>query len=212
MKKALEWGRKNEKNVLLGVASVSLLLFITVAFTAKAGYFAALDNATLLSVRSFESPSLDFIVPLLTMLGDALFICGITALLAVWFVYKKWWNKAVLLVAGVAGSAAMSYILKAITDRARPELWTHLVVETSQSFPSGHATSSMALALCVIVITRRLSYWRWIVIAAGVYVGSIAFTRLYAGVHYLTDVLAGWLIALMWVAVVTLIVHMNRQK
>ena len=206
MKKFLQWTKQHQPITLLIIAVVGALGFSWIAIATKNGVFATFDRSTLLGARSLANPALDASVPLLTMLGDVVFVCIVTLALTLWCLRRKSWNRAIVLLFGVAGASALCYAIKIVAGRERPDLWTHLVTETSHSFPSGHATASMALALCLGVVLWHTKYRIASVAGGALYVLVIAFTRIYAGVHYPTDILAGWLLAATWVTMVTFIV------
>jgi undecaprenyl-diphosphatase len=86
-----------------------------------------------------------------------------------------------------------------------------LAHETSPSYPSGHALVSAAFALALVIIARE-TRWRWRVgAAASAYVLAVGFSRLYLGVHYPSDVLAGWCLAVAWAATASILVR-QRQR
>ncbi|MGL5074374.1 MAG: phosphatase PAP2 family protein, partial [Waterburya sp.] len=99
----------------------------------------------------------------------------------------------------------ISYTGKIIVHRARPHLWELVYqIGSDYSFPSGHAMSSMSFALVLIILTWNSS-WRWLTVISGsLFVLSIAWTRLYLGVHYPSDIVGGWMIAIAWSMVVLL--------
>src|SRR3990167_6860759 len=118
-----------------------------------------------------------------------------------------------LLLAG-ASAGLLNFGLKLLFGRSRPELWTHLVTESSYSFPSGHAMLSSALALALVSIFWGTKYRVTVAIGAALYIAMIGFTRLYLGVHYPSDIIAGWCASFAWVIIVTSIAHTfftNRQ-
>jgi len=99
----------------------------------------------------------------------------------------------------VAGGAVA--VTKHIVDRARPPVGLHLVSESSGSFPSGHATHSAAVLLSVafvvaVVVLRRMIVRALVVLAAVLLTGAIGASRLVLGVHWPSDVLAGWALGL----------------
>ena len=127
-----------------------------------------------------------------------------------------WWRgrrrDAALLAAAVIGSTLLNAVLKAVFQRDRPDFWEHLVVEDSYSFPSGHAMASMSLAAALVVIAWS-SRWRWPAIAlATVYVLVVGVSRLYLGVHFPSDVLAGWCVAVAWVVVVAVVLDRGQRS
>jgi undecaprenyl-diphosphatase len=108
----------------------------------------------------------------------------------------------VMLVVSTAGSILLTTVLKAVFQRARPELTQTDYAASFYSFPSGHATVAVGFygALTVILAYRARGLARWAIAICGVLVVLlIGFSRLYFGVHYPTDVLAGFLAAPLWV-------------
>ena len=115
------------------------------------------------------------------------------------------WRYAALVVACAVGTLLVMMMLKGIYDRPRPTIVTPIDQPGDESFPSGHSMISSALypTLAVLIAralpTRRL---RVFTVACGVFMaGMIGISRLYLGVHYPTDVLAGWTVGVMWALV-----------
>lgn len=99
----------------------------------------------------------------------------------------------------LAGSGLLNMAAKNYFGRARPSLWESISPETSFSFPSGHAMGSMTLAT-VLVLLAWPTRWRWWVLGLMlVLVPMVGASRIYLGVHYPSDILAGWAAALAWV-------------
>lgn len=112
---------------------------------------------------------------------------------------------ATLLPIATAGSIVLTQTLKVLFQRARPELFDSGYYASGYSFPSGHATVAVGFygTLTLLVAWRLKGLWRWTVVTLGVaLVLLIGFSRLYLGVHYPTDVLAGFLAAPLWISVV----------
>jgi undecaprenyl-diphosphatase len=109
---------------------------------------------------------------------------------------------AVFVAVAVCGSATLSAILKAAFERPRPELVPHLVYVTSSSFPSGHAMLSAAVYLSLGALIARLE--RSTLVRAYVLVWAVGIvvlvgvSRVYLGVHWPSDVLAGWAAGAAW--------------
>jgi undecaprenyl-diphosphatase len=105
---------------------------------------------------------------------------------------------ATFLVVAVLGAAVLNPLVKEAFRRARPALWTSIAPEHSYSFPSGHASGSAALA-CALVLVTRQQRWGWIVaVLAPLGAFTIGVSRMYLGVHYPSDVLAGWTFGVAW--------------
>lgn len=104
------------------------------------------------------------------------------------------------LFAGLAiiGSALLNLGAKPLFGRDRPSLWDSIAPEGNYSFPSGHAMGSMTLA-CVIVLLCWRTRLRWpVIIAMTAFVALVGLSRIYLGVHYPSDILAGWAAAIAW--------------
>ncbi len=103
---------------------------------------------------------------------------------------------AVLVLLAMAGAAVLETLTKLLVDRARPAFAEPVAHASGASFPSGHAMTSMvAFGLLVVLLPAH----RWLATAAGVVaVGLVGFSRLALGLHYLTDVVGGWLLGTAW--------------
>ena len=116
----------------------------------------------------------------------------------------------VLALVGVSGIALVVVTAKALVVRDRPPLPFAVIAEDGYSFPSGHATGTAAIALLsawmltrwlITSWTGRVIVWTMAIASAAV----IGFSRVYLGVHYVSDVLAGWLLGMTWAGVVILV-------
>jgi membrane-associated phospholipid phosphatase len=115
------------------------------------------------------------------------------------------------LFAGLAivGSALLNLATKQIFARDRPSLWESIAPETTFSFPSGHAMGSATLAWVLLLLVWH-TRWRWpVAMMAAAFAGAVAFSRVYLGVHYPSDILAGWAAASVWTVSVYLLVFRN---
>ena len=108
---------------------------------------------------------------------------------------------ATLLVVASSGGIVLTIVLKSMFQRVRPEFFDSGYTASFYSFPSGHATLAVGLyGTLTLLLALKLRGWkRWGVAMAGtILVVLIGFSRLYLGVHYPTDVLAGYLAAPLW--------------
>jgi len=114
---------------------------------------------------------------------------------------------AYVAVAGV-GLAVLVPVTKALIGRTRPDVPLPVVdIPTNASFPSGHAMTSLVtwgVLLLVLLPGLRPTTRRWWTAATSVLVLVVGFTRVALGVHFVSDVLAGWALGIAWLAVVTL--------
>jgi len=127
-----------------------------------------------------------------SFLGSRAVLIGMLIALTVWALATKECARAVLVVAGVfAAAVVLEYVFKAVVDRPRPEPVLQLALTRSPAFPSGHALSAAAFygLLPVVLGARRVGH-----VAAWTVIGVIGFSRVYLGVHWLTDVAGGVLL------------------
>lgn len=185
---------------------IPLLLFVQLADEVGEQETLRYDEQVLLAIYSLSSDTLDRIIGATTDLGYTWWVGLVTIVAVSLCVKRRNYKNALVVVVGVVGSAIINLLLKLFFQRDRPELWERLITENSYSFPSGHAMASASLAAVIIVILWPTK-WRYFALAIGsVYVMYIGFTRMYLGVHYPTDIIAGWLVATSWVAITTIIV------
>ncbi len=169
------------------------------------------DSALLQYLHSFESTRLTDIVILLTNTSGPLQMVIVTAALVSVLFYLKRKHAAIYLLFSLGGAVAINVLLKTIFARERPDLWVSAVTEANYSFPSGHAMGSAALAFSLIILLWPTKY-RWVALIIGsIYVLTIGLTRLYLGVHYPSDIVAGWSVSLVWVVLVKLVFDHFKQ-
>jgi undecaprenyl-diphosphatase len=111
-------------------------------------------------------------------------------------------NAAMLVLVSILGAVVLSYAIKAGIERPRPELFPHGVEVYTASFPSGHATGSAATYLTLGALLARLQPRRrlkiYLMAVAVLLTLMIGLSRLYLGVHWPSDVLAGWTLGACW--------------
>ncbi|MGL5941440.1 MAG: phosphatase PAP2 family protein [Waterburya sp.] len=159
----------------------------------------------LYTIHDQTGEKLNILAETLTRLGNFKITTPVIAGMALSFLWFKRWNYSLYTIMTFLGAITISYTGKIIVHRARPHLWELVYqIGSDYSFPSGHAMSSMSFALVLIILTWNSS-WRWLTLIVGsLFVFSIAWTRLYLGVHYPSDILGGWMIAIAWSMVVLL--------
>jgi membrane-associated phospholipid phosphatase len=164
-----------------------------------------LDREVTLWSRGLNLPGGAPAARAITFLGDWRFVYPATLLVAGVLALKGRSISAILFSASVVGGGVLEVLLKAAYRRPRPGLVAPLVRETSFSFPSGHATLATVffggLAAVAFRVASRSDLRAAAVAVAALAVGSVALSRVYLGVHWLTDVAAGVLVGLFWVVV-----------
>ncbi|MDQ3911928.1 MAG: phosphatase PAP2 family protein [Actinomycetota bacterium] len=132
----------------------------------------------------------------ITALGYYWIVLPLLGLTAYVFYRKGTRISAALLLISTIGGIALTTALKNLFQRARPELFDSGYTVSFYSFPSDHATIAVGFygTLALLVAWHLEGFWRWMVVVSGL-VLLIGFSRLYPGVHYPTDILAGFLAA-----------------
>lgn len=206
---------------LLAVIGAALLavglataLFVIIAEAVQGGFTQALDEHVVRWLSEHRTPLLDEAMLEITTIGSGLPIILIVIIAAVffWLSNHKW--SVYLLLLGTTGGHLLNRLLKLHFERPRPSVveWGDQV--TTYSFPSGHATSSflvygiLAYLVARAVPTRSLKLFTWIV--AGLLVVAVGISRMYLGVHYPTDVVAGFILAAGWIFVVAAVMNAVR--
>jgi membrane-associated phospholipid phosphatase len=136
----------------------------------------------------------------ITFIGDPLVLFISCLILGTWLLRLKQKSEATTLAIAAIGAIGLNILLKHLFSRARPALWDRIVDVGQYSFPSGHAMVSMVIYgfIGYILANRyRRQQW-WIVSLTTLLVIAIGFSRLYLGVHWPTDIIAGYAAGLVW--------------
>lgn len=189
------------------VASIAALLFFAwLTDEVLDGETKRFDEVTRAAVHQFATPALTATMRGLSFVGSTISLASATVFLFFWFMSRKWRREAWLLAITMLGAAILNTTLKLTFRRPRPVPFFGLTAPETFSFPSGHSLASFCFfgALAALVTARidnrrtRLIIW----ISAALIVFSIGLSRIYLGVHYTTDVLAGFTAALIWISVI----------
>jgi undecaprenyl-diphosphatase len=168
-------------------------------------------------LHAHGSPWLTKAMFVATALGSTVVVTIITVALALYLLWRKrrYWFAA--LVSTVAGASLLNRLLKFIFHRARPHFNDPILTLDSYSFPSGHTMMATALYGCVaVLLIAHLADWRQralVVVAAGLLVVLVGFSRIYLGAHYLSDVLGALAEGLAWLSLcLTAVYSFWRQR
>ncbi|MCW2948641.1 MAG: phosphoesterase, PA-phosphatase related protein [Actinoallomurus sp.] len=171
------------------------LVMVILGFAAKTSMLTSVDTHLDEHLVSLRSPAFTMIAKAATVAAQAAVGAVIAVIVAAVLWYARRRRDALLTSCLIIGALAIAFITKSVVAEHRPpqRLWV-IPPDTKMSFPSGHATVAAAIALALVLVVRgRL---RPIAAVAGVaFAGVVAFARLYLGVHYLADVLGGYLAA-----------------
>ncbi|GAA4295226.1 phosphatase PAP2 family protein [Nibribacter koreensis] len=150
-----------------------------------------------------RSAELSLFLYAFTHLGNVYGVTAMTLLAGIFLYVKRMYQHLVALIISVLGSGITMDVLKTYFSRERPLDVAFYVPENSFSFPSGHAASAMALVgllayFCLLEVKHQRA--KILLFLMGLlYVLLIGISRIYLGVHFLTDVVAGFLLGLLWV-------------
>jgi undecaprenyl-diphosphatase len=154
-------------------------------------------------VHALASPPLTSLMRGITELGAPVWLVTVSIVLVWRLVQQGRRHAAVMLVVAAVGAEVLDEILKLVFRRARPEAFFGYAEPITYSFPSGHSVASACFygVLAAILTVRMKSHARRIAIwtAAALLAFLIGLSRIYLGVHYPSDVLAGYATAVIWV-------------
>jgi undecaprenyl-diphosphatase len=140
----------------------------------------------------------------ITALGTGTVVLMIVCISALFLALTKHRYSAILLLVATAGGIGLNLVLKIFFDRPRPHVIVWGTNAISSSFPSGHAMSATIVYSTVAYLAARLykhAWQRWVtMLVAAIVIIMISASRLYLGVHYPSDVLAGAVVGLAWAA------------
>ena len=194
--------------VAIFVAAALLLLFGSIAEEVVEGDTLKLDRAVLMSFRTAGNPA-DLIGPDwfeemvrdVTALGSYAFVIIVVTAATGYLLLMRKYGLALLLLAAEGGGMLFSSLLKELFDRPRPDI-EHAARVFTASFPSGHATLSAVTFLTLGALLTRVTAERksklYFMTVAIVLTLMVGLSRLYLGVHYPSDILAGWCIGSAW--------------
>ena len=204
----------------LGTAILALIFFGWVADEALEGDARWFDDATRALVHQLASPFMTAIMRGFSFVGSTIALTAGTIFVVVRFVMRKWKREAKLFAITMAGAALLNITLKLAFKRPRPVPFFNLSAPETYSFPSGHSlTSAVFFGALAAILTARIKSKRvrvaiWIVSVTMFLL--IGLSRIYLGVHYTTDVIAGFAAALIWILVVRFVemglVRRRRRK
>lgn len=177
--------------------------FAAVADEVMEGETRAFDVAVLRWMERQHTPQFDVWAMEVTSLGSGLVVAMTVAISSVFLWVTRHRYSVALLWVALLGSGLITRTLKTIFDRPRPDVfpWQAHYVDHG-SFPSGHATTSMVVYLTLAYLVGRLADTRRLraltLLVAAVLIALIGLSRLYLGVHYPSDVIAGYAVGFAW--------------
>jgi len=211
--------------LLLGLLALvaGVLGFLQLAGAVRAGETQRLDERLLLALRDPADPTVPLGPPWmgevgrdLTAVGGVAFLFLITGAVAGFLLLCRKYHALILLLAIIGGGLLLSTLLKRYIDRPRPTLVPHGSYVSTTSFPSGHSMLSAIVYLTLGSLLARLIRPRrlklYFLAVALLLTFLVGVSRVYLGVHYPSDVLAGWAAGLAWAVLCWLLTRRLQRE
>lgn len=182
------------------VAAFSIWLFYEIADEVLEKETNKIDTEILLTFKDLHSPLMNQVMTGITFFGEPTMLVVSCVVVGLVLLIRGLRSEATTLTIAALGAGGLNYVLKNIFSRARPELWDRIIDVRYYSFPSGHAMVSMVI-YGFIGYLLAINFPRWRVsigILTVLFITLIGATRLYLGVHWPSDILAGYTAGLVW--------------
>ncbi|MEB3190610.1 MAG: phosphatase PAP2 family protein [Snowella sp.] len=185
--------------LLLGIV-LSWLLFVGLAIAVQQSPQGIFQEQNLLwAIHHTANPVLDQVATIVTAMGIYGGTLPILVILGIILALAKQWRSLSFIAVTALGSVVLNYLTKTLIARPRPYLWdSSYHGPTNPAFPSGHALSSLMLGMILILLSWGSCWQPLTVIVSLIFALTIAWTRLYLGVHYPSDILGGWCLVIGW--------------
>jgi membrane-associated phospholipid phosphatase len=181
--------------VILGtLAAVAIVIFIRIAHEMVEGDMEGIDRTIALAIHRLDTRWLVSVMVVITNLGSGFVLTIVSALVAGVCVWRHERRLAVILAANGILILALELILKHVFGRARPTLFPEISLPADSSFPSGHSMGSMAIYGTVGLALSALypEHRRLALVVTPLLIATIGFSRIFLGVHWPSDVAAGF--------------------
>ncbi|MGN7401839.1 phosphatase PAP2 family protein [Cytobacillus praedii] len=193
---------KSQHSIPFIIGVISLLAFSFMAFFVSANKVVQFDSTIITFVQGFENSSLTAVMKFFTFIGDTNSVI-VLSILVITFLYAvlKHRVELILFIVAIIGSAVLNQLLKYSFQRARPELHRLIEIE-SYSFPSGHAMNAFTVYTIISFLLWRHIPSRagriLLIIISALMIFTIGISRIYLGVHYPSDIIAGYFASACW--------------
>ena len=208
----MRWQYQSLALAVGGLIMSGLLLFVLSEFHQEITqpWLSTLDQRTMSAVHALTAPPLTRAMLICTFIGGWKFVTPTAVVLILLLLLRRAHRAAAVLALAVGGSAALNVGLKFFFHRLRPSIPWALTHELSFSFPSGHAVAASCFYATITYLLargRRATTRAALIIIAVSIVLGIGLSRVYLGVHYPSDIAAGYLVGVLWVSTVLLAFH-----
>lgn len=205
------------KHLVFGVIIVATILFSLIAGNIVAGDpLANLDLAIAAFLYAQSDPALVLLMLLVTHAHGLIAVSVYTMVLAAWLTLRRAWDWLLAVLLAVPVGMLINMLLKQLFQRARPVLEEPLLTLTTYSFPSGHTSSAtLFYGILTLYVFSRTNNRRVHTACVALWIALVmlvGFSRMYLGVHYLTDVVAAATWSLAWLALCALASSALRKR
>ena len=195
--------------VLVAVVAAGIYTFLAIADEVSENEIARVDSALLLLLRDSNDLSspigpswLEQVVIEITTLGGYPVLVTLVAAVAGFLLVSRQYGATVFLLGSIISGTLAGHLLKIVYDRPRPDVVDHLVQIHTASFPSGHATMSavvyLTLATLIVRLVDDVAVRVYVLAVAILLTLAVGLSRIYLGVHWPSDVAAGWALGAAW--------------
>lgn len=199
----------------VGIVGLMWILGSLLVDSSVPAFLSRADAQTSAWAVEHRTSALDSLTHVGSMMADTFVALAVTAVVVV--IFRLWlgrWRESLVMVVAIVGELVIFLVITAIVHRARPAVPQLDQAPPTSSFPSGHTGAAVALYGCLAVILLRNVKPRWAAVSLAV-VGCVipvvvAASRVYRGMHYPTDVLAGALASGIWLVVVLVVLLPTR--
>jgi undecaprenyl-diphosphatase len=221
----LAWIGRHHAGLLVALLAIVLAVwaFAALAYKVVAGDTLSFDESCLRALRRADDPAKpigpDWLAEVgrdVTALGGVTFLTLLTSFVAGFLKLRKMSGAMWLVILAALGGLLTSTLLKSLIERPRPSLVPHLDAVYTSSFPSGHSMLSATIYLTLGTLLGRFVQERtlkaYFLIVALLLTFLVGVSRVFLGVHYPTDVLAGWAVGLTWALVCWLVARSLQHR
>ena len=196
---------------LVEMAAASGLLFLFASLAEDVWFKEpfAWDAPTMLAIHSFSSPFLDKVMLVITQMGEIGAILA-AIMLGIFFIVKHQRINLVSLTVIFGGAVVLNTLMKTFFSRPRPEVFPPLAHALGFSFPSGHVAASTAVYGFLAILLWQNQHRIWAILV-GIWIPIVAFSRVYLGVHYPSDVLGAFAFTSLWLLLICVVKSSLRQ-
>ena len=209
--------------VMLLICAAAIYGFLAIADEVSENEIASLDSSILLLFRNPADVSdplgpawLEETMAEITALGGYPVLVVLVGVVVGYLLVARRTRPALFVLASILSGAVVSHVLKLLYDRPRPDLVEHLVSTHTASFPSGHATMStvvyLTLASLIVRLVPQTRVRVYVICVAVALALAIGISRIYLGVHWPSDVVAGWALGVAWASLSWLVASALRGR